>query len=144
LLEKYPFIEKYEGLEKSNKLGGEDVMWRIMIENKGYKTIYEPKAIVYHTHPFSIKYLKKRYGDFYNIGYMLAYFGSLFSKTEKTTLIGKIPETLKNVKNEVLYLLQHGYYLWIFPFFLFKIMMIFRTLYGYYRGKKRQKKVAKI
>lgn len=142
LLEKYPFIETHYRLQKSNKLAGEDVLWKMMIESKGYKTIYEPLAVVFHTHPLSIKYIRKRYCDYYNGGYICGYFGTLFlKKSEKNTLfLGKIlniiKPIIKEIRNEVLYLLQHKYYLWIFPYFLFKITMIFRLYYGYYNGKK--------
>lgn len=144
LLEKYPFIETHNRLEKRNKLAGEDGMWKMMIESKGYKTVYEPKSVVFHSHPLSMKYIKKRYGEYFNIGYILAYFGSLsFGTLENTSLVGKIPKTIKNIKNGFLYLLEHNYYLYILPYFIFRITMLFRTLYGYHIGKKDRKKVNK-
>lgn len=147
LLKKFPFIEKHNRLEKSNKLAAEDAIWKMLIESKGWKTAYNPKSIVFHTHPLGIKYLTKRYNEYYNMGYVVSYFGSgsFLSKTqEKTSLIERIPETLQNIKNEFLYLLNHKYYLYVPLYFIFRITMLFRTLYGYYVGKKDRKKQRKL
>ena len=53
LLEKYPFDETL--------IMSEDQKWAKTIIQKGYKTIYEPKSIVIHSHNYTLKQTFQRY-----------------------------------------------------------------------------------
>ena len=53
--EKFPFSE--------NLIMAEDQDWSKRVLGAGYKIIYEPKSVVYHSHTYSLKQLFKRYFD---------------------------------------------------------------------------------
>ncbi|MFN3528141.1 MAG: glycosyltransferase, partial [Candidatus Altarchaeaceae archaeon] len=46
-------------------LTGEDQLWAKEVKQDGYKIIYEPEAIVYHSHKFTIKNLRRAYSGGY-------------------------------------------------------------------------------
>lgn len=55
LLKKYPFDESL--------IMSEDQKWAKDVIEKGYKTIYEPKSAVIHSHNYSLKQIFQRYFD---------------------------------------------------------------------------------
>lgn len=53
--EKFPFSE--------NLIMAEDQDWSKRVLEAGYKIVYEPESVVYHSHNYSLKQLFKRYFD---------------------------------------------------------------------------------
>ncbi|MCD6478164.1 MAG: glycosyltransferase [Candidatus Aenigmarchaeota archaeon] len=86
---------KLGGFDTSfRKASGEDPEFSFRVESAGYKMVFNPKAIVYHPHPDTLKrYLKMKYGR--------GYWGRLLYK--------KHPEKKKGQSyNSMLYFLHIG------------------------------------
>ncbi len=92
ILKKFPFPETFFG---------EDVFWAKGILEKGYKIVYQPKSIVYHTHPTSVIGGFKR--NFYDA--RINKVG--FNYAEVNSPISLIKSIWKEIKNDMVYLRRY-------------------------------------
>ena len=81
----------------------EDKDFALRVLKAGYKVIYEPNAVVYHSHDYSlISGFKRRVKD-----------GRAFAKIAKSGEVSTSTEGLRFIKEEIMFLITNKYYLWI-------------------------------
>ena len=98
----------------------EDTAFIKNIINAGYKVVYEPDAIVYHAHNYSIFDIFQKYFDTGYIYKFLGYFEKTSSRLES--------EGISYLKSGVIFLARQGYLLWI-PYFILHSAMGFIGLF---------------
>ncbi|OQX22367.1 MAG: hypothetical protein BWK75_00935 [Candidatus Altiarchaeales archaeon A3] len=112
----------------------EDQLWAQMVKQKGYKIIYEPKSIVYHSHKFSLKNLIRNYSGGYFSKEMSDNYSPILSEN---SFQKKIKMYIKKKINCFKYLVKNHYFkaiLWDFPCsILFEVVL-------FYLGKRDREK----
>ena len=103
---KYPFDEFFF-------LGPDDVLWAKKVIEHGYNITYQPLCLVYHSHPFSFHFIKKRFNDMYYVSHFLKDIPSVKNKN-------RIIEKIKVLSYGFSYLLANRYikYILIYPIYL--------------------------
>jgi len=90
-----------------NIIGSEDIEWAKRVLLHGYKIIYEPGAVVYHSHNFNLRTTFQKYFD---IGVSFRQFANEEYATDKCTIEG-----LRYVKREARFLIGNRHLKW-FPY----------------------------
>lgn len=106
-----------------NIILNEDIILSFHVIMKGYKVIYENKAIVYHSHNYNLKQQFKRYFD---IG--IAFQESKFMLEN----ISNEKEGVRMVKEQLSYLFKHKHFFYIF----YSVLEAATKFFGYNLGKK--------
>lgn len=130
--EKYKFDEKVSK-KRCNLLVGEDQLWAKEVKQKGYKIVYEPRAVVYHSHKFSLKYM----GRLYSGGYFFKELSFMSPILNEKSFSRQINIYIKRQINIFYYLLRNHYFkavLWDFP------CSIFLGIFLFYLGKRDREK----
>ncbi len=114
----------------------EDQLWAQIVKQKGYKIIYEPKSIVYHSHKFSLNKMIR--------GYSAGYFSKDLSNSPilmEKCILKKINLYLKKKINIFKYLINEYYFkaiFWDLP------LTILFEIFWFYLGKKDREKEDKL
>ncbi len=129
---KYKFDERVS--KRHGKfLIGEDQLWANTVKEKGYKIIYEPQSVVYHSHKFSLKELSRVYSG----GYFSSELSFTSSVLSEKSFWKQINVYIKKQINVFYYLEKNHYFkaiIWDFPF------SIFFNIFWFYLGKRDRKK----
>jgi rhamnosyltransferase len=110
---KYPFPE--------NLLMSEDRDWALTLVNKGFKIVYQPYAIVNHSHNSSIQKVFQRYFDFGVSHRQIGYSKNKSSFTNKG---------LAFVKDEIIYLASTNQIAWIPKALLYNLSKFIGLMLG--------------
>lgn len=111
-------------------LTGEDQIWASYLLKKGYRIIYEPQSMVYHSHKLE---LKKIWTFSYGPGYFSNELHFPVFSARKSSGKEIIKDILFRMKNLSLYFLKNKYFkAFFFDFPLFFIV----SKIGFYCGKK--------
>ncbi|MCK5624613.1 glycosyltransferase family 2 protein [Candidatus Pacearchaeota archaeon] len=117
---------KYDEKIPYQYIGGEDQKWAKAVEKKGWKIIYEPKSIVYHSHKYSLKARLK-------VAYISGLYQKEIQKWNQGVYVGKynkrelINYLIKNKKFKVLFI----------DLLFFGVLLRFYTLRGKLKRKLR-------
>lgn len=91
-------------------LGWEDYLWYLQIKSR-YKVLYCPRAAVYHSHPFSLKYIIGRsYGDGKAVRYIKEKAGVDLTGGKTDSKLSIIKHMYADLKNNARFFLQEGYF----------------------------------
>lgn len=112
--EKYPFDDR--------AISGEDQIWSRQILKRGYKTIYDPEAAVYHSHDFGLKGVFQKYFD---CGISYGWFAA-----EEYASGRFISQGLKYVKQELQFLIGNGHTKWLPYAILYDLAKFFGVSLG--------------
>lgn len=104
----------------------EDIIFSYFVIMKGYKVVYENKAIVYHSHNYSLKQQFKRYFD---IG--MAFNESKFMLEN----VSNEKEGVRMVMNQMKYLIKRNQYQYI----IYSVLESGAKFIGYNIGKRHEK-----
>jgi len=124
---KIPFDESLTR-KRGFLLIGEDALWAEAIKMEGYEIIYEPLAIVYHSHKFKVKEFTRAY----SAGYFSKELPSMSPINQKRRLL-RIFIYAKKQFSILFYLIKNNYYKSIFWDFPLSIVL---TNFFYFLGKK--------
>lgn len=115
-------------------MGWEDYLWYLQMKTQ-YKFLYCPRAAVYHSHPFYLKYMVTRsYGDGKATRYIREKLGIDLTAGKIQSTMGKIRTVVADVRYTAKYLLSEKYYR-----FLLLLPLIKPVLYiAYLRGLKER------
>ncbi len=135
--EKYKFDQKKVSKKRGILLICEDQLWAKEVKQEGYKIIYEPQSVVYHSHKFSLKELIK--------GYSGGYFSSELSFTSsilsEKSFWKQITVYLKRQIKCFRYLVKNHYFKSIV---LDLPLTIFFGVFWFYLGKRDREKEDKL
>lgn len=117
----------WEKIPLPEMLKSEDQEWAKRAVLAGYKIVYDPEAIVHHSHHYT---LKKVFQEYFDSGATLPYVYN----DERIPRQSFIVKGLKYEYNEIKYFLKHGYAKWI-PYAL---VYDFMKFLGYFLGTKQK------
>jgi len=131
--EKYKFDERVPKKRKQILLIGEDQIWAKEVKKRGYKIVYEPQSIVYHSHKFSMKNLTRAYSG----GYFFKELSFSSPVLSEKSFWKQIAIYIRRQINVFNYLIKNHYFKAIFWDFL---LTIFFGIFWYYLGKRDRKR----
>lgn len=113
-----------------NILGWEDYLWYLQIKSR-YKIIYCPKASVYHSHPFSIKYIVERaYGDGKALRYIKEKLDIDLTEGKIESRVNMLGHAFSDFMNNARFFLQERYYKHLLFLPIVKPLVYFAYLKG--------------
>lgn len=128
IFRKFVFNEKLEGAE--------DIEWSSRVRKAGFVIMYEPKAIVFHSHNESMKQVYKR---FYRESKSLWSIKSNFIK--KHTLFGYFLRYIRSVFFDYIFIFKNfTSSKWFIKWFFLILPYRIAIYYGQYRGIQEAKK----
>ncbi len=91
-------------------VGWEDRLWHLELKDR-YRFLYCPRAAVYHSHPFSFRYMLKRaYGDGKASRYIREKIGVDVRSDEVPSLRGLVRNVCASIKRDCSFLIRKRYY----------------------------------
>jgi len=111
-------LKKYKFSEET--FIGEDQEWANRVTNAGLKVLYNPKAIVYHSHQYTLKGVFKRFYD----------SGSALISIENRKSSAFIKEGLSYYLDEFKFLYNNGYRKWIPYAFIYDMIKFLGFMIG--------------
>ena len=137
VLERYPFNETIPF--------SEDYLWRKLLP-KSMKTVYVPKASVYHSHPLSLRYWARRFelnGEC--VQYLDKVYGLTYSWGLPSDNLWKLSTNwIGLMRRELAYFLENDYFSSILLIPVYEFVRTFFYLKGLRLGSKKYSGYAKV